>query len=115
MKKAPTSILSYFTSIPDPRVPGRISHKLEDIFFMTLCAAICGADNWVTVAAFARAKKAFFTDVLGPQNSIPCHDTFGRVFSVINTEKFSECFTRWVSSLVELSGAADHVTMFAAS
>jgi len=104
MKKAIESITSYFTSIPDPRVTGRSSHKLEDIFFITLCAAICGADNWVAVAAFGRAKEAFFSDVLELKNGIPCHDTFGRVFAVINTEKFAECFTRWVASLVEFSG-----------
>jgi len=103
MKTLSTSILSYFTLIPDPRVTGRTSHKLEDIFFITLCAAICGADDWVAVAAFSRAKKAFFDEVLGVKERMPCHDTFGRIFAVIDTEKFSECFILWVNSLVERS------------
>jgi len=104
MKKSTESITSYFTSIPEPRVTGRSSHKLQDIFFITLCAAICGADNWVSVASYGRSKESFFTDVLDLKNGIPCHDTFGRVFSVIDTEKFAECFTRWVSDLAKFSG-----------
>jgi len=40
----------------------------------------------------------------GLENGIPSHDTFGNVFAAINTQKFSECFSRWVADLTELSG-----------
>jgi len=93
------AILSYFAEIPDPRIDRKKLHKLEDIFFMTLCAVICGADNWVAIASFAKAKEAWFTKLLGLENGTPSHDTFGYVFSMIDQEKFVECFSRWSSDL----------------
>jgi len=71
---------------------------LQDIFFITLCAVICGADNWV-----AEAKEGWFTELLGLENGIPSHDTFGDVFALIDTEEFSECFSKWVADLATLT------------
>lgn len=78
-------------------------HKLSDIFFITLCAAICGADDWASIEQFGKAKEKWFTAVLGLKHGIPSHDTFGRVFALIDTQRFSECFSRWVADLSDLS------------
>lgn len=104
MQARPTaSIIKHFSSIPDPRIDRRKRHKLNDIFFITLCAVICGADDWVSIELFGESKKAWFTEVLKLENGIPSHDTFGNVFAVIDTERFSECFSRWAADLAELS------------
>ena len=81
----------------------RKRHKLSDIFFITLCAAICGADDWASIEQFGKAKEKWFTAVLDLKHGIPSHDTFGRVFSLIDTQRFSECFSRWVADLSDLS------------
>jgi hypothetical protein len=48
MKCHPTaSIVDHLASIPDPRFDRSKRYKLSDIFFITLCALICGADDWV--------------------------------------------------------------------
>ena len=104
MKLRPTaSILEHFASIPDPRLDRRKRHKLSDIFFITLCAVICGADDWASIEQFGRAKEKWFTIVLDLKHGIPSHDTFGRVFGLIDTQQFSECFSRWVADLGDLS------------
>jgi predicted transposase YbfD/YdcC len=100
---ATASILHHFSDITDPRIERRKQHALSDIFFITLCAVIAGADNWVAISAFGQAKKAWFNKVLELKNGIPSHDTFGHVFAAINTQQFSECFSRWVGDLVSLS------------
>jgi predicted transposase YbfD/YdcC len=97
------SIIEHFASIPDPRMERRKRHKLGDIFFITLCAVICGADDWVSIEQFGHAKRKWFTAVLNLKQGIPSHDTFGRVFSLIDTQQFSRCFSRWVADLAELS------------
>lgn len=105
MKPRPTaSIVDHFASIPDPRMDRRKRHKLSDIFFITLCAVICSADDWASIEQFGRAKEKWFTSVLDLKHGIPSHDTFGRVFAPIDTQKFSECFSRWVADLGDLSG-----------
>ena len=103
MERHPTaSIIKHFSSIPDPRIDRRKLHKLQDIFFITLCAVICGADDWVSIERFGEAKEAWLTEVLKLENGIPSHDTFGNVFAAINTEQFSECFSRWAADIAEL-------------
>jgi len=98
-----TSIISHFASIEDPRIERRKRHKLKDLFFITLCASICGADSWVAIETFGKAKEAWFTKLLSLQNGIPSHDTFGNVFSLIDTEEFCRCFSRWVDDLRQIS------------
>ena len=103
MERHPTaSIIEHFSSIPDPRIDRRKLHKLQDIFFITLCAVICGADDWVSIEQFGEAKEAWLTEVLKLENGIPSHDTFGNVFAAINTEQFSECFSRWAADIADL-------------
>jgi len=66
MKSQPiASIMQHFSTITDPRIDRRKRHQLSDIFFITLCATICGADNWVAIERFGKAKESWFTDLLG--------------------------------------------------
>jgi predicted transposase YbfD/YdcC len=96
------SIIHHFSSIEDPRRDRHKKHRLSDIFFITLCATISGADNWVAIERFGRAKEQWFTEQLNLNHGIPSHDTLGDVFSVIDTEQFSECFSNWVADLSNL-------------
>jgi predicted transposase YbfD/YdcC len=101
--KPTASIIHHFSSIKDPRVNRQKKHQLQDIFFISLCAMICGADNWVAIEAFGLAKEAWFTDLLGLAHGIPSHDTFGEVYAAIDTDQFSDCFFRWVADLASLT------------
>jgi predicted transposase YbfD/YdcC len=104
MTKQPiASIIHHFSSIEDPRKERHKKHPLTDIFFITLCATICGADNWVAIERFGKAKEQWFTEQLNLNYGIPSHDTLGDVFSVIDTEQFSECFSNWVADLSNLA------------
>ncbi|MCF6345206.1 MAG: ISAs1 family transposase [Thiomicrorhabdus sp.] len=102
-KPVTASILQHFSSIKDPRINRQKKHALSDIFFITLSAVICGADNWVAIEAFGNAKKGWFSDQLDLTNGIPSHDTFGDVFAIIDIEQFSECFSSWVTDLAQLT------------
>jgi predicted transposase YbfD/YdcC len=101
--KPTASIIHHFSSIKDPRVNRQKKHQLQDIFFISLCAMICGADNWVAIEEFGLAKEAWFTELLGLEHGIPSHDTFGEVYAAIDTDQFSACFSRWVADLASLT------------
>ncbi len=73
-------------------------HKLEDIIVMTICAVICGADDWVAVARYGKTKYDWLKTFLELPNGIPSHDTFGNVFSVLPIISFEECFLHWIHS-----------------
>jgi predicted transposase YbfD/YdcC len=104
MKSIPSaSILQHFSSLPDPRIQRGKRHELSHIFFIAICAVICGANDWVAIETYGKSKKSWFKKVLGLKNGIPSHDTFNHVFAVIDTQQFSECFSRWIADIATLS------------
>lgn len=103
MSQPTASILQHFSGLADPRINRQKKHQLQDIFVITLCAVICGADNWVEIEEYGCAKEDWFTKQLGLTNGIPSHDTFGAVFAAIDQTQFSECFSHWVADLATLT------------
>lgn len=93
------SILEHFADLPDPRhARGRL-HRLSDLLAIAICAVVCGADGWVAVAHFARAKQKWFATFLDLANGVPSHDTFGRVFAALDPDAFERCFAGWAKAL----------------
>ena len=80
-------LLRFFRDLPDPRGGNKL-HVLRDMIVIAICAVICGADGWVQVEVFAKAKKKFFESFLELPHGIPSHDTFGRVFARLNPDAF---------------------------
>ena len=95
-------IAEHFGVLNDPRIDRAKRHELLDIIVITICAVICGADNWVEVEEFGKAKRDWFAGFLKLPNGIPSHDTFGRVFGLLDPEQFADCFAAWVGSIGEL-------------
>lgn len=91
----------YFVGLKDPRVERTKRHLLTDIITVAICGVICGADNWVEIEQFGKAKKEWFKTFLELPGGIPSHDTFGRVFAILDAEVFSQCFIEWVSAIRE--------------
>lgn len=97
-------LLESFQSLDDPRSMHGKVHSLHTILLVAIVAVICGADDWVEVESFGKSKQDFFQTHLGVGlRGIPSHDTFGRVFSLIDTEAFEYCFIQWSKQLCELN------------
>ncbi len=88
-----------FAQVEDPRVDRTKRHRLRDIIILAICGVICGAEGWVEIEEFGRAKEAWFTELLTLPNGIPSHDTFGRVFAHIDPKQFEASFLQWVQGL----------------
>jgi predicted transposase YbfD/YdcC len=93
--------MEHFKDIEDPRLLRKQLHKLDDIFFITLCAVICGCDGWVAIEKFANIKRIWFEQYLSLENGIPSHDTLGYIFFLIDPEQFQTCFSSWIKEVVK--------------
>lgn len=89
------SIRQHFSKLDDPRNPN-VRHILSEIITIAICATICGADAYTQFAEFGRSKEKWFRKFMQLPHGIPSHDTFGRVFSLLDPEHFGELFRQWV-------------------
>ena len=96
------TIAERFADLEDPRVDRTKLHPLINILVIALCAAICGADGWVEVELFGESKREWFAKFLDLSNGIPSHDTFGRVFGLLDAEQFQHCFINWMKAVCDV-------------
>lgn len=89
--------------IKDPRIERTKLHSLKDILVIAVCATICGADNWEDIAEFGESKREWFAGFLELANRIPSHDTFRRVFILLDNIELKTLFVEWMSAAVSLS------------
>jgi len=104
MKETPLEkIEEHFGTVKDPRIDRSKEHNLIDIISIAICAVICGAEGWVDIENFGKSKEIWLKTFLELPNGIPSHDTFGRVFSLIEPEEFQKSFQGWVQSIHEFT------------
>ena len=93
------SIAEHFREVKDPRTGRQVDHFLIEIITIAVCAVICGADSWVEVEEFGKAKETWFRTFLILPHGIPSHDTFGRVFALIDPDQFQSGFISWIETI----------------
>ena len=98
-----TSISEHFEALSDPRKGGMVEHQLIDILTITVCAVICGANNWVEVELFGQRRQDWLRQFLELPHGVPSHDTFGRVFARLSAEAFQQRFAEWMQAVFERS------------
>jgi predicted transposase YbfD/YdcC len=102
--KAIDQMFSYFAVVHDPRRQHPTTlHSLEAILTMTILATICGAQNWVEIEQWGQAHHQWLAEFLDLTHGIPSHDTFGRVFALLEPTKLQQAFMAWMSALAQLA------------
>lgn len=85
------------TTVDDPRQPGKLEYPLYEIIVLAFFAILGGADTFSAVAACCRYKEKFFRKFLPLDHGMPSHDTFNRIFSLIDVEQLEKALVFFVS------------------
>ncbi len=93
-----------FVSISDPRQASKVEHDLVELLVVAVNALLVGADTFAEIELWAREKLDWLRGYLRLAHGIPSHDTFGRIFGLIDAEQFEAAFRRWVSSILTVLG-----------
>ena len=96
-------LLEHFKPLEDPRAEHLLEHQLLDIIGLTICAVICGADTWVDIEQYGKAKESWLSVFLELPNGIPSHDTIARLFAALNPVALQDCFLSWVKAIAQLN------------
>jgi predicted transposase YbfD/YdcC len=86
-----------FRKLRDPRA-ANARHELWQVLFIALAAVLGGARTCCDMALFGRAKEDLFRELLGLEHGTPSHDTFSRVFRLLDPEAFEEAFRHFMAA-----------------
>ena len=92
------ALITEFEAVEDPRDPCKVEHRLIDILVIAVGAVLGAAESFEDMADYGRCKEAWLRGFLALPNGIPSHDTFRRVFMLIDPDRFERVFLAWVRS-----------------
>jgi hypothetical protein len=95
-------IKDHFVDLTDPR-RRKVTYPLINVVTITLCAVICGADDFVSIAAWGHMKRGWLAKLLDLSSGIPSHDRFNAILAAIKPAEFEKCLLSWITALHEIT------------
>ena len=92
------SLVTIFREVRDPR-DFNARHDLSAMLLVALAATLCGAKNCVDIADFAAANEAELSQIVDLAHGPPSHDSFSRLFRLLDPEEMTAAFARFKSAL----------------
>lgn len=97
------SLITIFRDVHDPRdINAR--HFLESMLFISLAATLCGAKSCVDIADFAEANVDTLGEIVDLPHGAPSHDSFSRMFRLLDPEELGAALTRFAASMRQALG-----------
>lgn len=93
------ALIEKLGEIPDPRRGNAQRHELLDILAIALVASVCGAESCVDFAEFAEDRETLLREFLSLKKGLPSHDTFSRVFRLLDPAAFGRAFEAFLDDL----------------
>ena len=90
--------------ISDPRMEGKVQHKLSTIIFVALCGVLCGCESWGDIRDYCKVKRDWLSQYISLENGIPSSDTFRRVFTLLNPDMVEYLLRAHASEIVGYNG-----------
>lgn len=99
------AFLSHFKDLSDPRQPGKVIYRLDEVLLLCLLAVLAGAETFVDIALFGEKKLNLLRRFRPFRDGTPSHDQLGDIFATLDAVKFQHCFVSWVASLTGAAAA----------
>src|SRR3982751_5026121 len=94
------SFATCFEQLDDPRAHNA-RHPLHELLLMAFCAVLCGGEDYSDMEEFGHAKQDYFRQFLHLPHGIPSHDTFSRLFRLLDPAQFHACFLTFMQRFTE--------------
>ncbi len=95
-------IEEHFVDLTDSR-RREVTYPLINVVTIALCAVICGADDFVSIAAWGHMKRGWLAKLLDLSSGIPSHDRFNAILAAIKPAEFEKCLLSWITALHEIT------------
>jgi len=101
-KRVSARIQDHFEELTDPR-RRKVTYPLINLVTIAICAVICGADDFVSIAEYGRKKRKWLAQFLDLRSGIPSHDRFNAVLGALKPAEFEACLLGWITALHEIT------------
>ena len=92
----------HFATLADPR-RRKVRYPWMNVVVIAICAVICGADDYVAIAAYGRKKREWFARFLDLKSGIPSHDRFNAILAAIKPAEFEKCLPSWITAFQDIT------------
>ncbi len=86
----------------DPRVKGKIKHKLSDCLIIVILASLSGCNIFREYVSFAKKYENKLKGLFGLKNGIPSHDTLERIVHRIRHSELESILLKRIMNLIDL-------------
>ena len=93
-------LLTILREVRDPR-DINAQHDCASMLFISLLATLCGAKTCVNIADFAAANEEELGQIVDLAHGAPSHDSFSRLFRLLDPEELALLFARFAKALRE--------------
>lgn len=93
-----SALITILREVRDPR-DLNARHDLAAVLFLALAATLCGAKSCVEIAEFAAARAEDLKEIVPLRHGVPSHDTFSRVFRLLDPAELSRAFTAFMAAM----------------
>lgn len=98
--KKSRSLVECLAEVDDPRRGNGKRHDLVEVLVIAICAIFAEVEGFDDMAEWAGVKEPWLKRFLRLENGIPSHDTFNRIFRILDPKQFEQVFRRWVGGVV---------------
>ena len=95
-------VREHFGDLTDPR-RRPVTYPLVNMVTIAVCAVICGANDFVSIARWARTKEKWLAKVLDLSAGIPSHDRFNAILGALKPAEFEKCLLSWITAVHEIT------------
>jgi predicted transposase YbfD/YdcC len=99
MSERLVAVFTPLETLTDPRIERTRRHELFDLLVVALCGTIAGADSWADIERFGNDRLDWLRTFLRLENGVPSHDTFGRVFALLDPAQLVACIRQWLDEV----------------
>jgi predicted transposase YbfD/YdcC len=96
------SIVDYFHTIVDFRMINKCYHKLSDILLIGLFTYLSNGQDYEDMVLFGQTHTDFLKEFIELPHGIPSHDTFNRVFTLLEPSLLRQFLTDYGKELIDV-------------
>jgi predicted transposase YbfD/YdcC len=103
------TLVHWLAQLQDPRDGPALRYDLTELLVVAVCAIVCGAHSFTDIAMWGELHLDWLRRFLPLENGVPSHDTFGRVFRLLDAKRFEQAFRGWIGGIV--GAAQEHIAI----